>query len=162
MRAVIQRVSRASVEVDGRIVGQIGPGLLVLLGVAKRDGETDVRYMVEKLTTLRIFGDQRGKMNLCIGEVGGALLVVSQFTLLGDTAKGRRPGFDQAAPPDVARSLYEQVVVGLKGQGLPIETGVFGAQMEVELVNDGPVTFIIESRGGRPAETSSSLPQGGR
>ena len=149
MKAVIQRVSRASVEVDGQIVGRIGAGLLVLLGVAKGDGEPDVQYMVEKLATLRIFGDQQGKMNLSIGEVGGAILVVSQFTLLGDTDKGRRPGFDQAAPPDQARLLYEQVAAWLKSRGLPVETGVFGAHMKVELLNDGPVTFILDSRGGR-------------
>ncbi len=148
MKAVIQRVSRASVEVEGRTVGQIGPGLLVLLGVAKGDGEPDVRSMVEKLATLRIFGDQQGKMNLSIGDVGGALLVVSQFTLLGDTAKGRRPGFDQAAPPDQARLLYEQVAAGLRSRGLPVETGVFGAHMKVELLNDGPVTFLFDSRRG--------------
>lgn len=149
MKAVIQRVTRASVEVDGQIVGQIGAGLLVLLGVAKGDGEPDVQYMVEKLATLRIFGDQQGKMNLSIGEVGGAILVVSQFTLLGDTDKGRRPGFDQAAPPDQARLLYEQVAAWLKSRGLPVETGVFGAHMKVELLNDGPVTFILDSRGGK-------------
>lgn len=149
MKAVIQRVSRASVEVDGQIVGQIDAGLLVLLGVAKGDGEPDVQYMVEKLATLRIFGDQQGKMNLSIGEVGGAILVVSQFTLLGDTDKGRRPGFDQAAPPDQARLLYEQVAAWLKSRGLPVETGVFGAHMKVELLNDGPVTFILDSRGGK-------------
>jgi D-tyrosyl-tRNA(Tyr) deacylase len=148
MKAVIQRVTRASVEVDGRSIGQIGTGLLVLLGVAKGDEEPDVRYMVEKLATMRIFGDQQGKMNLSIGEVGGAILLVSQFTLLADTSKGRRPGFDLAAPPETARLLYEQVAVGLKSRGLRVETGVFGAHMKVELLNDGPVTFILDSRGG--------------
>lgn len=148
MRAVIQRVSRASVVVDGKVEGQIGAGLLVLLGVAKGDGAPDVQYMVEKIATLRIFGDQQGKMNLSLGEVGGAVLLVSQFTLVGDTDKGRRPGFDKAAPPDTARTLYDQVVDGLKGRGLRVETGLFGARMQVSLENDGPVTFILDSRPG--------------
>lgn len=146
MRAVIQRVARASVEIDGQVVGRVGHGLLVLLGVAKGDGESDVRHMVDKIVGLRIFGDQRGKMNLAIGEVGGHVLVVSQFTLLGDTRKGRRPGFDLAAPPDTARLLYERVVAGLRERGLPVETGAFGAHMRVSLENDGPVTFILDSR----------------
>ncbi|MEK6617172.1 MAG: D-aminoacyl-tRNA deacylase [Nitrospirota bacterium] len=148
MRAVIQRVSRASVVVDGKVEGQIGAGLLVLLGVAKGDGAPDVQYMVEKIATLRIFGDQQGNMNLSLGEVGGAVLIVSQFTLVGDTDKGRRPGFDKAAPPDTARTLYDQVVDGLKGRGLRVETGLFGARMRVSLENDGPVTFILDSRPG--------------
>lgn len=148
MRAIIQRVSRASVVVDGKVEGQIGAGLLVLLGVAKGDGAPDVQYMVEKIATLRIFGDQQGKMNLSLGEVGGAVLIVSQFTLVGDTDKGRRPGFDKAAPPDTARTLYDQVVDGLKGRGLRVETGLFGAHMRVSLENDGPVTFILDSRPG--------------
>lgn len=148
MRAVIQRVSRASVVVDGKVEGQIGAGLLVLLGVAKGDGAPDVQYMVEKIATLRIFGDQQGKMNLSLGEVGGAVLIVSQFTLAGDTDRGRRPGFDKAAPPDTARTLYDQVVDGLKGRGLRVETGLFGARMRVSLENDGPVTFILDSRPG--------------
>lgn len=146
MKAVIQRVTRASVEVDGRVVGHIGAGLLVLIGVAQGDGEPDAEYMVEKLATTRIFSDQQGKMNLSIGEVGGALLLVSQFTLLADTSRGRRPGFDLAAPPETARLLYEQVAAGLKSRGLRVETGVFGAHMKVELLNDGPVTFILDSR----------------
>ncbi len=148
MRAVIQRVSRASVVVDGKVEGQIGAGLLMLLGVAKGDGAPDVQYMVEKIATLRIFGDQQGKMNLSLGEVGGAVLIVSQFTLVGDTDKGRRPGFDKAAPLDTARTLYDQVVDGLKGRGLRVETGLFGASMRVSLENDGPVTFILDSRPG--------------
>lgn len=146
MRAVIQRVSRAAVVVGGETVGRIGRGLLVLLGVAKGDTETEADHLVEKLAALRIFGDAAGKMNLAIGEAGGAFLVVSQFTLLGDTSRGRRPGFDGAAPPDEARALYEAVVARLRARGFPVETGVFGAQMQVELVNDGPVTFLLESR----------------
>ncbi|MEW6543958.1 MAG: D-aminoacyl-tRNA deacylase [Nitrospirota bacterium] len=150
MRAVIQRVTRASVEAEGRVVGRIGAGLLVLLGVAKGDGEGDAEYLVEKLATLRIFGDREGKMNLALGEVGGALLLVSQFTLLGDTEKGRRPGFDRAAPPGEARRLYELVVDRLKARGVRVETGLFGAHMKVSLENDGPVTFILDSQEKRP------------
>lgn len=146
MKAVIQRVARAAVVVDGQTVGRIAAGLLVLLGVARDDGDSDVRYMVEKLAGLRIFSDPQGKMNLSVGDRGGALLLVSQFTLLADTQKGRRPGFDQAAPPETARAYYEQVLTGLKSRGLTVETGVFGAHMQVELVNDGPVTLIVDSR----------------
>ncbi len=150
MKAVLQRVTRASVKVDGQVLGEIADGLLILLGVAKGDGEADVRYMLEKIPGLRIFSDEQGKMNRSVtelaGEGGGAVLVVSQFTLLGDTDRGRRPGFEQAAPPDVARTLYEQVVAGLKQGGLAVETGLFGAYMTVSLENDGPVTFILDSR----------------
>ena len=150
MKAVLQRVTRASVKVDGQVLGEIADGLLILLGVAKGDGEADVRYMLEKIPGLRIFSDEQGKMNRSVtelaGEGGGAVLVVSQFTLLGDTDRGRRPGFDQAAPPDVARTLYEQVVAGLKQCGLAVATGLFGAYMTVSLENDGPVTFILDSR----------------
>lgn len=146
MRAVIQRVSHASVVVDGAIVGQIGRGLLILLGVGKDDTEADAQYVADKTATLRVFADGDGKMNLAVGEAGGGVLVVSQFTLLGDTHKGRRPGFDRAAPPDVARRLYEVVVTLLKARGLLVETGRFGASMAVELVNDGPVTLLVDSR----------------
>ncbi len=146
MRAVIQRVTRASVEVDGQVIGRIGLGLAVLLGVAKEDGEPDVHYVVDKLATLRLFGDEEGRMNLSLDQVAGALLIVSQFTLLGDVHKGRRPGFDQAAPPGQARTLYESVVGQLRARGVPVETGCFGAYMKVELLNDGPVTFILDSR----------------
>lgn len=146
MKAVIQRVTRASVEVDGRIVGRIGAGLLVLLGVAKGDEERDLLYLVEKLHTLRIFSDDQGKMNRSLVEVGGEVLLVSQFTLLGDTTKGRRPGFDRAAAPDEARTWYEQAVTRLRAVGVKVETGVFGAHMQVELLNDGPVTFLLDSR----------------
>ncbi len=146
MRAVIQRVARASVEVDGTIVGKIGPGLLVLLGVAREDGESDARYIADKILGLRIFSDDEGKMNRSLADCGGSVLLVSQFTLLGDTAKGRRPGFERAAPPELARALYEKVADDLRAQGAPVETGVFGAHMAVELVNDGPVTFVLDSR----------------
>jgi D-tyrosyl-tRNA(Tyr) deacylase len=156
MRAVIQRVARASVEVESQVVGRIGAGLLVLLGVAKSDDERDLLYLVEKLQTLRIFGDDQRKMNRTLTEVGGALLVVSQFTLLGDTSKGRRPGFDLAAPPEAARALYEEVVRRLRAVGLTVETGVFGAHMQVELLNDGPVTFLLDSRRGSSAPTLKS------
>ncbi|HKY71319.1 MAG TPA: D-aminoacyl-tRNA deacylase [Nitrospira sp.] len=148
MKAVIQRVTRASVEVEGRTVGTIGSGLLVLLGVAKGDGESDCRFMIEKLRGLRIFSDEAGKMNRSLAEVGGAILLVSQFTLLGNTRSGRRPGFDEAAPPEEAKQCYEEVMRGLKAQGTAVEAGVFAAHMKVELVNDGPVTFLLDSRGG--------------
>ena len=146
MRAVIQRVTRASVEVEGRTVGAIGGGLLVLLGVAKGDGEADCRFMIEKLRGLRIFADDAGKMNRSLADVGGSILLVSQFTLLGNTRSGRRPGFEEAAPPEEAKRLYEQVSAGLKTEGTAVETGVFAAHMKIELVNDGPVTFLLDSR----------------
>lgn len=146
MKAIVQRVTSASVEVGGTVVGQIGTGLLVLLGVAKGDGEADCRYLAEKLRTFRIFSDERGKMNRSLGDVGGSVLLISQFTLLGSTANGRRPSFDGAAPPDIARRLYEQVADDLRTTGTSVETGVFAAHMRVSLVNDGPVTFALDSR----------------
>lgn len=145
MKAVIQRVTSASVQVAGKTVGRIESGLLVLLGVAKGDGETDRRYLVEKIRTLRIFSDEQGKMNRSLGDIGGSVLLVSQFTLLGRTGSGRRPSFDEAAPPDEARRLYEAVADDLRAQGIPVETGVFAAHMQVELLNDGPVTFVLDS-----------------
>ncbi len=148
MKAVLQRVTRASVEVNGKIVGQIRSGLVVLLGVAKGDTEADVQYLVEKIPALRIFSDEAGKMNRSLAELGGGLLAISQFTLLGDTRKGRRPGFDRAADPATAQRLFDQFVETLrKTTDLTVETGVFGARMKVELVNDGPVTFVLDSRG---------------
>ena len=148
MKAVIQRVTRASVEVDGKIVGQIRAGLVVLVGVSKADTETDVVYLTEKIPALRIFSDEAGKMNRSLAEIGGGLLAISQFTLLGDTRKGRRPGFEQAAEPTTARRLFEEFVAALRaGTDLTIETGVFGAHMMVELRNDGPVTFMLDSKG---------------
>jgi D-aminoacyl-tRNA deacylase len=146
MKAVIQRVTRASVEVNGRQIGAIGVGLLVLLGVAKGDGEVDCRFMVDKLPSLRIFSDDAGKMNRSLVDVGGSILLVSQFTLLGNTRNGRRPSFDEAAPPDEAKRWYEQVAATLKAQGISVETGLFAAHMKVELLNDGPVTLLLDSR----------------
>jgi D-tyrosyl-tRNA(Tyr) deacylase len=147
MKAVIQRVTRASVEVDGVVIGQIDAGLLVLLGVAKEDSEADAQYLMDKLIGLRIFSDTEGKMNRSIIDIGGKLLIVSQFTLLGDTAKGRRPGFDRAATPERARTLYELIIGMARDRGILVETGRFGAHMRVALENDGPVTFLIDSRG---------------
>lgn len=149
MKAVLQRVTSASVEVEGKIVGQIRSGLLVLVGVAKGDDESDGRYLVEKIRTLRIFSDEQGKMNRSLVDVSGAVLLVSQFTLLGRTANGRRPSFDEAAPPDEARRLYELVAAELRAQGVAVETGVFAAHMQVALLNDGPVTFVLDSREAR-------------
>ena len=146
MRSVIQRVSSASVSIENRVVGQIGPGLLVLVGVADGDGPADIEYTSAKVRDLRIFPDEDGRMNRSVVEAGGSVLVVSQFTLLGDVRRGRRPGFDAAAPPDLARTLYDQLVERLRSDGLPIATGVFQAHMAVELVNDGPVTILIDSR----------------
>ena len=146
MRAVLQRVSRASVTVDGQMVGQIGRGLLVLLGVEQDDTEKDVHQLADKCAQLRIFDDSEGKMNLALADVGGAMLVVSQFTLLGDCRKGRRPSFIQAAPPDLAERLYEMFVAAVGVQGIKVATGRFRAMMDVELVNDGPVTILLDSR----------------
>ncbi|HUE01252.1 MAG TPA: D-aminoacyl-tRNA deacylase [Bryobacteraceae bacterium] len=145
MRVVIQRVKQARVEVDGRISGSIGPGLLLLLGIARTDSETDARYLVEKVLHLRIFPDDEGKMNRDISEAGGSLLVVSQFTLYGDCRKGRRPSFDLAARPEDAIRLYQYFVDTARQSAVPVETGVFQASMEVHLVNDGPVTLICDS-----------------
>jgi D-tyrosyl-tRNA(Tyr) deacylase len=145
LKAVIQRVGAATVEVDAKTVGQIGKGILVLLGVEKGDGEQDAAWLAEKIANLRIFEDDKGKMNLSVREIGGELLAVSQFTLAGNCAKGRRPSFDSAAPPEEANRLYEFFVEKLREQGLPVETGIFQAMMQVSLVNDGPVTFILES-----------------
>ncbi|MBQ18580.1 MAG: D-tyrosyl-tRNA(Tyr) deacylase [Planctomycetaceae bacterium] len=148
MRVVVQRVSRASVTVADEVVGQIGTGLLVLLGVAEGDTQQDVNWMARKVIGLRVFPDDEGKMNLDVGEVGGAILAVSQFTLLGDCLKGRRPSFVKAAPPDEARSLYGSFVAELRGQGMSVQEGRFQQHMDVELVNDGPVTLLIDSRRG--------------
>lgn len=145
MRAVIQRVSRAKVSVEGAITGEIGPGLLVLLGVSQQDTEADADYLAAKTLGLRIFDDDTGKMNRSVAETGGALLVVSQFTLYGDVRRGRRPSFDAAARPERANQLYEYFVSKVRGAGVACETGQFQAMMDVELVNDGPVTILLDS-----------------
>ena len=144
MRVVLQRVSSARVTVDGRIAGEIGPGLLLLAGFTASDTADAVDWMADKIATLRIFGDDAGKMNLALGDVGGAVLVVSQFTLYGDAAKGRRPSFIDAAPPAIAVPLYQRFVEAFRVRGHPVATGEFGAMMGVELVNDGPVTLVLE------------------
>ena len=146
MRAVIQRVTSARVTVDDRTTGEIGPGLLVLLGVEQGDGPADLKYIASKIRDLRIFADPEGKMNLSVLDTRGAVLVVSQFTLSGDARNGRRPSFASAAPPDIARALYEEVVRELRGSGLTVATGEFQAMMQVALVNDGPVTILLDSR----------------
>ena len=146
---MLQRVSRAGVSVDGELVASIGPGLLALVGVEQGDGPQDVEALAGKLAGLRIFSDEAAKMNLSIVDVGGEILVVSQFTLLGDVAKGRRPSFTRAAPPDEARPLVDSLVATLSRIGIPTMSGVFGAAMEVDLVNDGPVTLVLEVSGGR-------------
>jgi D-tyrosyl-tRNA(Tyr) deacylase len=151
MRAVIQRVSRASVTVGGEVVGRIDKGLLVLLGVAEHDTQDDVIYLAAKIVGLRIFPDDEGKMNRSLLEVGGRMLVVSQFTLLGDCRKGRRPSFIEAARPEQAVELYRGFVAEARGQGAAVETGRFQEQMDVELVNDGPVTLILDTREMREA-----------
>lgn len=145
MRVVIQRVSEARVEVDGRVTGSIGAGLLVLIGIARTDSEKDADYLVEKVAGLRIFQDDTGKMNRSVKDAGGSLLLVSQFTLYGDCRKGRRPSFDLAAAPAEAQRLYEYFVGRARQSGIPVETGEFQAHMRVLLVNDGPVTIICES-----------------
>jgi D-tyrosyl-tRNA(Tyr) deacylase len=145
MRAVVQRVSRAQVAVDGEIVGNIGRGLLVLLGVTHTDAEADADYLADKIVGLRIFEDESGKMNLDTASVGGVLLVVSQFTLYGDVRRGKRPSFDAAAPPERAHQLYEYFVECIRTAGISCQTGRFQEMMQVDLVNDGPVTILLDS-----------------
>lgn len=145
MRAVVQRVSSASVSVEGKVAGQIGVGLLVLLGVSRTDNPEAASYLAEKIVNLRIFADPAGKMNLSLLDVRGAALVVSQFTLYGDTRGGRRPSYIQAAPPEEANRLYEEFVRATRALGVAVETGVFQAHMMVDLVNDGPVTILLDS-----------------
>ncbi len=145
MRAVVQRVSRASVAIDGTAVAQIGLGMLVLLAAAKGDGPEQIRWMADKLPGLRIFPDQDGKMNLGLTDTQGEMLVVSQFTLYGDCRKGKLPSYAGSAPHEEANRLYEEFVEALRAKGIPVRTGVFGAMMQVDLVNDGPVTLIVDS-----------------
>ncbi|MDA8433414.1 MAG: D-aminoacyl-tRNA deacylase [Nitrospiraceae bacterium] len=150
MKALLQRVSEASVEVEGKEVGRIGKGLLVLLGVVNGDTSEDVEYLGAKIPNLRIFGDGRGKMNLSVREVGGGILVVSQFTLAADCRKGNRPSFDNAGAPDLAEKFYLDLIGRLSSGGGPVEAGRFGAAMKVRLVNDGPVTILLDSRREKP------------
>ena len=145
MRAVIQRVKNAQVEVDGKVVGRIEAGLLVYLGVGKDDTETDAQFMADKLINLRIFADENDKMNLSVADTAGQILLISQFTLYGDCRKGRRPGFDAAALPDEATKLYEHTIELIRRQGITVETGIFAAHMLVTSQNDGPVTFTLDS-----------------
>jgi D-tyrosyl-tRNA(Tyr) deacylase len=148
MRAVVQRVSRARVTVKSEVTGEIGLGLLALLGVGRQDSEADAIYLAEKIAGLRVFEDDAGKMNLGLAEVGGSVLAVSQFTLYGDVRRGKRPSFDEAAPPEKARELYEMFVAHIRAAGLRCETGRFQEMMKVELVNEGPVTILLDSGKG--------------
>ena len=145
MRAVIQRVTRCEVTVDGETTGRIGSGLAVFLGVSSKDTEKEADYLADKVSHLRIFADDNDKMNLSVKDIGGKIMVVSQFTLYGDCRKGRRPSYNDAAPPDLAEKLYEYFVDNLKEKGLPVATGRFQAMMEVSLTNDGPVTILLDS-----------------
>ncbi len=144
MKAVLQRVTSASVSVDDAIVGRIGRGIMILLGIEKGDTESQADWLADKISGLRIFSDEEGKMNRSVSDIGGALLVVSQFTLAGNCTKGKRPSFDTAAPAEEGKRLYEYFVASAKRVGLPVATGVFQANMQITLVNDGPVTFILE------------------
>ncbi|MDD7446007.1 MAG: D-aminoacyl-tRNA deacylase [Clostridiales bacterium] len=148
MRCVVQRVSRASVTVEGKITGQVEKGYMVLVGVEQGDDEQDVRYCADKVAGLRVFEDENGKMNRSVKDVGGAVLAVSQFTLLGDARHGRRPSFSNAARPEEANALYEAFCQALRAENIRVETGVFQTDMQVELVNDGPVTILLDSRKG--------------
>ena len=145
MKALIQRVRESRVEVDGETVGEIGPGLLVLLGVERGDDQPQLQKMADRLLAYRVFADAEGKMNLNVLEAGGSLLLVSQFTLAADTRKGLRPSFTPAAPPELAESLYEQMIDELRARGAEVATGQFAADMQVSLINDGPVTFLLET-----------------
>lgn len=146
MRAVIQRVKSAEVLVDGRVSGRIGRGLLVFVGVGRRDDERDLSYLTSKIPELRIFEDESKKFNLSLKEIGGEMLVVSQFTLYGDCRKGRRPSFTEAEDPTLAKDLYERFILRLREENIPVQTGEFQAKMEVHLINDGPVTLLLDSR----------------
>lgn len=146
MRVVVQRVTRAKVTVEGEIVGEIGKGYLALVGVETGDTDDDMRYGVEKLVGLRVFEDSEGKMNRSVSDIGGSILLVSQFTLLGDARHGRRPSFSNAARPEVAAPMIDRMADAIAGRGIPVAKGVFGAEMQVELVNDGPVTILLDSK----------------
>ena len=145
MRAVLQRVLSAKVEVEGAVVGEVGPGLLVLLGIGKGDGDAELEWMADKIAGMRIFEDEAGKMNRSLLDTSKAMLCVSQFTLYADCRKGRRPSFDAAAPPALAESLYNELIRNLRARGLPVATGVFQAHMDVQSINDGPVTMLLDS-----------------
>ncbi len=145
MRAVIQRVSNASVEIEGRLTAKIGPGLLIYLGITKADSDNDAEFIADKMVNLRIFSDENGKMNRSIQEIGGQILLISNFTLYGDCRKGRRPGFDNAAQPALAEKLYEKTGHFIVEKGIKLQKGIFGANMQVSSINDGPVTFILDS-----------------
>jgi len=145
MRAVLQRVKEAKIEVDGNVVGSISEGLLVYLGVGKDDSEKDVDFIADRLVNLRIFADKNDRMNLSVLDVGGRILLVSQFTLYGDCRKGRRPGFDLASEPETAQRLYEKTIEAIRQKGISVETGVFAAHMDVTSINNGPVTFLLDS-----------------
>lgn len=149
MRIVLQRVKEAWVRVNGEEIARIGPGFLLLVGIAREDSEEEVMFWAKKIPDLRVFSDDAGKLNRSLREVGGEILCVSQFTLYGDALAGRRPSFDRAAPAEAARALYKRFVEALQSQGIPVKTGIFGAHMEVGLVNDGPVTLILERSSGK-------------
>ncbi|MFQ5901357.1 MAG: D-aminoacyl-tRNA deacylase [Thermodesulfobacteriota bacterium] len=146
MRSIIQRVKKAKVSVDGKIIGEIDKGLLIFLGVERDDGRDDLDYIISKSVNLRVFEDEKGRMNLSLKDIEGEVLVVPQFTLLGDVRKGRRPSFDMAARPEEAERLYIQLIDGLRGEGISVKSGQFQAYMDVELTNDGPVTIMLDSR----------------
>jgi D-tyrosyl-tRNA(Tyr) deacylase len=145
MRAVVQRVSRASVTVNGQTSGRIQRGLVILLGITHQDRDKDIKWLAEKVVHLRIFEDDKGKMNRSLADIGGEMLIISQFTLFGDCRKGRRPGFSDAAPPEIAEPIYLQFVEEVRGKGIKTATGTFQAEMQVELINDGPVTLILDT-----------------
>lgn len=146
MRTVVQKVTRSSVTVEGEVKGKIGPGLMVLIGVAEGDTEEDAAYIADKISKLRIFEDEQEKLNLSVKDVGGEVLAISQFTLLADARKGRRPSFSHAARPEEANALYQKVIEGIRESGIHVEEGVFQTHMEVEIINDGPVTILLDSR----------------